>query len=293
MKLASLTLLIAVSTSFAHAPDPAAVIVFSDSSGYACGETLAEDGWIRNRESETVVLLSTGSLIAVPKGNRYHIPAGMKPRAWYFDYTLDALKSMEAKWDNLVQDLELRFPDTRISTLPDTVEGRLVYPIGAAIIEIPDAFKWNLDEKPVDVSINEGHEPEPVFSVQTYADSILRPQFVDLVKPDRIYTWRISGAESTDSTWFSLLSEDELFDLSDQLSVFERVEELDGSPEVKFGWLVLRVAVLVQRNLYYEARAQIRKFREDNPDADKRVDKLMRKVRMIQRYGLPPESIAP
>ena len=293
MKITLLILLIAASTTLAFTPDPGAVIVFSDSPDYSSGQTFAEGSRIRNDNGETAVLLSTGSLIVLPPKTNLRVPVGMKPKAWYFNYTLNALNGLDSKWNNLKIDLDKRFAGVAFVALPDTVEGRLVYPIGATVVEIPDAIKWNLKEKPVEVEIRENTGMETVLSLETRGDSILRPVYVDNIQPETIYSWRVITDSRIDSTWFSLLPENDLLELSDQFSVFERVEELDKSPEIKFGWLMLRVAVLVQRNLYYEARAQIRKFREDNPKTDPRVEQLIYKVRMIQRYGLPPESKLP
>ena len=262
-------------------PTPGAVIV----SGPQMGKAVRAGGTLNNPgERRIIILLLDGGMTSVQPGGKLEIPPSRPGRS---DFFLSAKKSLGRLGKNskrLESALRVKYGSP---ALPDTVEGTLVYPVGACLIETPEAFKWQhqgTGATRFELFPRGGNAS--LLSVET-GDSLLgRKRFETLLKPGRSYHWRVEQAGKRFESWFSLLDERKLEPLSDCLQGLAAAEAADPSADRNsFGWLVVRVAALCELSLYYEARAAIREQSGQAEDGGKELRELLVQVRRLQRYG--------
>jgi len=254
--------------------------------------------------SPLFLLLSTGRLERVEPGSPVRIPDEPRPRAWFYDSIAAALQDFHKKHLRLSSILKKKFPD---SEPPDTVEGTLVYPVGATLVELPEAFKWHPEPGArVQFELARAAGEAALLRTVVGGGRLDMESFESLLLPGVRYRWVVAARERTDTSYFSLLGANELIALSERLTALDRLEELDPDSGNSYGWLVLKTAVLCRLELYYEARAQIL-FRMKQKAAERsalsgsndsrggsrtapaRTDEdlydLLRRVRRLQRYG--------
>jgi hypothetical protein len=255
-------------------------------------EALAEPGKkLRNTGKKPLfLLLSTGRLERVKPGASYKIPEGLAPRAWFFSPVSAALEDFHEKSSRLKTILDKNFPG---SEPEDTVEGTLVYPLGATVVESPEAFKWHTEgRREVNFELCEENGGETLFKKNLRVDRLNSEEFGHLLRPGRLYRWSVGTVQRADTAWFALLEVEKMIPLSEQLAVLDRLESLDPDNGNSYGWLVLKTAVLCRLGLSYEARAQILArinnqgtARHAPTGADENLYNLLRQVRKLQRYG--------
>ncbi|MFH1068692.1 MAG: hypothetical protein V1794_03630 [Candidatus Glassbacteria bacterium] len=167
----------------------------------------------------------------------------------------------------------------------DTVEFFLVYPVGARLVEAPEAFRWQGTAE-VAFSIYPVSGGEPVVQT-TVADSLFeRGRFEKLLEKGRWYGWQVRLGDSTQASCFSLLPEEELAGLSDRLAALAEAEKQDPSAgENAFGWLALKAGWLAGNFLYYEAQAALLEAETRGGMYVGRQRELLVEVRRLQRYG--------
>jgi len=265
-----------------------AAVVVSGSDGFEMGRVLEEGQTVRNSKGgdDLFVLLATGRLERIAPGERLIVPQGLKPRAWFFDSLSRALSELHIKQAQLQAALRRIYPN---SAPPDTVEDFLVYPVGSALLDVPTAFKWQARGSEVSFRLYEDSIREPVLERFISGDSLDGSSVADLLKPGRSYCWVVSSQERSDSSYFRVLDERELDTLSARLEALGTLEELEFQTQAgmgkKFGWLVLKVSMLCEVSLYYEAREAIRNSLERPGIPAGRALKLLSQVRMLERYS--------
>ena len=262
-------------------PTPGAVIVNGTQMGKAvrAGIALNNPG-----ERKIFILLKDGGMLSLEPLEKLEVPAAAKSRA---DFFIGAKKSL-GKFRKAGQSLEsaLRRKYGGLS-LPDTVEGTLVYPVGACLIETPEAFKWQRQGAGAarfELFPRSGNDP--LLRIET-GDSLLgRNRFETLLKSGHGYRWRVEQDGKRFESRFSLLDERKLQALSDCLQALAAAETADPSADRNsFGWLVIRVAALCELSLYYEARAAIREQSGQAEEGGGERRELLVQVRRLQRYG--------
>ena len=229
-------------------------------------------------------LLADGGMLSLGPGEKLEIPVPGKLRP---DFFLASKKSL-GRFRKDTQRLEIAlYRKYGGLALPDTVEGELIYPVGACLLESPEAFKWQrLGSGAARFQLLPRNGNAPLLSVET-GDSLLgRSRFENLLKSGRKYHWRVQQEGQRFESWFSLLDERKLPVLSDRLQALATAELADSLlGDNEFGWLVVRVAALCELSLYYEARAAIREESGQAEDESGELRELLVQVRRLQRYG--------
>ncbi|MEA2063701.1 MAG: fibronectin type III domain-containing protein [Gemmatimonadota bacterium] len=270
----------------------AGAVVVSGGGRLAMGAALEPGQTIHNTGALPVfVLFSTGRLERVEPGKVLEVPGKAGAGDCFFGPVKEALAGFHSMCGQLEKVLAEKYPE---SVPPDTVEGALVYPIGAALVEVPDAFKWNLGDNGttrVRFELTGEQEEKPILERNVQGGKLERSLFESLLQPGTRYHWQVADSGGTFATWFSLLADDRLKALSENLAALDRLEGLDPDSANCRGWLILKVAVLCREKLYYEARAQVRArlsqatARGCREDYGTGPEGLLRQVRRLQRYG--------
>lgn len=169
---------------------------------------------------------------------------------------------------------------------PDTVEGFLVYPLGAVLLDIPEAFKWQGDSLESEFILYTYTDRNAVLKLNTREGRVRRGQCENLIQPLVRYGWKAVSPAHRDSSWFEVLDDSGLMELGALLERMESLERRDTQDEDRpFGWTWLKAALLARRGLFYEARALVRTQRELVPEQAAACDILLRRLRLLQRLG--------
>ncbi|MEA1996884.1 MAG: hypothetical protein U9N45_04570, partial [Gemmatimonadota bacterium] len=115
-------------------------VVAAKSDGGSVGRLVELGQSVWNGGDDTLfVLLATGRLEKVYPRTYLKINPGLRGEAWFFDRLSRSVASLHRKSRELDIVLRRKFPGR---APPDTVEDFLIYPVGSAVIEMPQAFKW-------------------------------------------------------------------------------------------------------------------------------------------------------
>ena len=253
-------------------------------TGERTGRLLAPGERFHNQTGHSQYVLDCrGRLVRIKDESEYRAAGSSPQTAPWFAEVAGALSAYRARTMRL-EKLLARMAGGGEQPA-DTVESFLVYPVGARLVELPDAFRWQ-GLAPVIFSIFPADSGGPLV-VRSVEDSLLDGRSLEgLLEKGRWYGWRITSGDSSFSSSFSLLPESDLTGLSDLLLAISEAEAADPLAAVNaFGWLALKAQWLAGDFLYYEARAVIREAEQKAGIPAARLRELLVEVRRLQRYA--------
>jgi len=280
--LAALCLLAAARLDAAATPAAVAVCGPEIQCGqvFISGESVAN---VFGAPSEAYLFTPDCRMLVLAPGLTQRMPEAAATPDSLFDLAVEALGSFESRYSQLIDSLS---PE---QAAVDTVEAFLVYPLGAMLLDIPEAFKWQGDSLKCGFSLRKEGERRALLNLSTRDGRVRSAQYDSLLQLGQVYRWSVSSPSEADSSWFSVLDDRGLVALGALLERLESLEQGDAGPDgkVPFGLVWLKAALLSHSGLYYEARSVVRTRRELYPEEAALCDSLLYRVRLLQRRGGP------
>ncbi|MCE5270730.1 hypothetical protein LLH00_05545 [bacterium] len=247
---------------------------------FGSGETVAN---AFGAPAEAFLFTPDCRMLVLAPGLTQRLPEAAAAPDSLFGLAVEALGWFEGRYARLIQSLSPEQAEA------DTVEAFLVYPLGAVLLDIPEAFKWQGDSLECRFTLRKEGKRRALYSLSTRDGRVKSAQYDSLLQLGEVYRWSVHGPEAADSSWFGVLDDNGLVELGALLERLESLEQSDPGPDgkVPFGWVWLKVALLSRRGLYYEARSVVRTRRELYPEDTALCDSLLHRVRLLQRRGDP------
>lgn len=270
---------------YSATPSTAAVVVCGP--GHESGFRFTPGDSVVNPSGheELFILDADCRLRVVPPGGRLRLPDSPPQAAPMFEESARALEEFSRRWASLHNLLLERYPD---NLPPDTVESFMVYPLNAALLDYPEAFKWHGDSLDSHFSLYRYTEDEALYATASGQGLVKHGQMDSLIIQGERYRWEVRADGRAYSAWLRVLTDSELVDLGGMLETMDELERRNNPDKrVSHAWTRLKTALLAERELYYEARALIRGEWETDPERGPFYRELLRQVRYMQLFGDP------